>query len=363
MLWQLWLGMPTAAAAAAAFRLGPDTGYAKARCLDGSPGLYYFSPGSGDGINKFFIFHEGGGWCGSDTSFLERSKGNLGSTKSDPEQMDFEALGNLKFSRDPTTNPLMYNWNHAFLRYCDGGYYSGQRDEPKMIQKNPIFYRGRYITEALFNDLTKNFGFANSTDVVISGCSAGAMRVFAHLDALRSFIPASAKVVGLADSGYYMDVNIFTPLKRYVVTEQNATALLNQECLKTFEGQEEKCLVGSVIAGYLKTPIFAFQSRFDSDQRSCEMGPLCRLSTSCVKAYAGNLSQSLEKTLQHPHGYFLDSCVRHCFFDNLAPKDATGIYPLQAFATWYGGGLANYSQESIYPCPGCCNTDLKSLTI
>ena len=42
------------------------------------------------------------------------------------------------------------------------------------------------------------------------------------------------------------------------------------------------------IAKPRKTPIFAFQSRFDSDQRSCEMGPLCRLSTSCVKAYAGN---------------------------------------------------------------------------
>jgi hypothetical protein len=26
-----------------------------------------------------------------------------------------------------------------------------------------------------------------------------------------------------------MDVNMFTPLKRYVVTEQNATGLLNQE--------------------------------------------------------------------------------------------------------------------------------------
>ena len=47
------------------------------------PGLYYFSPGSGDGINKFFIFHQGGGWCASDTSCLERSKGTLGSTKSD----------------------------------------------------------------------------------------------------------------------------------------------------------------------------------------------------------------------------------------------------------------------------------------
>jgi hypothetical protein len=50
----------------------------------------------------------------------------------------------------------------------------------------------------LFSDLTKKFGFANTTDVVISGCSAGAMRVFAHLDALRSFIPGSAKVVGWA---------------------------------------------------------------------------------------------------------------------------------------------------------------------
>ena len=44
--------------------------------------------------------------------------------------------------------------------------------------------------------MTKKFGFDNASDVVISGCSAGALRVFAHLDALRSFVPSGARVVG-----------------------------------------------------------------------------------------------------------------------------------------------------------------------
>lgn len=30
-----------------------------ARCLDGSPAIYYFLPGQGDGANKWVIYHEG----------------------------------------------------------------------------------------------------------------------------------------------------------------------------------------------------------------------------------------------------------------------------------------------------------------
>lgn len=33
----------------------------QAVCLDGSPGAYYFRPGHGEGKDKFFIFHAGGG--------------------------------------------------------------------------------------------------------------------------------------------------------------------------------------------------------------------------------------------------------------------------------------------------------------
>ena len=35
-----------------------------ARCLDGSPPLYYHSPGFGDGVDKWEIHMEGGAWCG-----------------------------------------------------------------------------------------------------------------------------------------------------------------------------------------------------------------------------------------------------------------------------------------------------------
>ena len=52
-----------------------------------------------------------------------------------------------------------------------------------------------YITEAFFSDLNR-FGFANASDVVIGGCSAGAIRVYAHLDALKALAPSNARVVG-----------------------------------------------------------------------------------------------------------------------------------------------------------------------
>lgn len=36
----------------------------RALCLDGSPPLYYLSPGSGDGVDKWEIHMEGGESCG-----------------------------------------------------------------------------------------------------------------------------------------------------------------------------------------------------------------------------------------------------------------------------------------------------------
>jgi hypothetical protein len=33
-------------------------------CLDGSPPLYYYSAGFGDGVDKWEIHMEGGAWCG-----------------------------------------------------------------------------------------------------------------------------------------------------------------------------------------------------------------------------------------------------------------------------------------------------------
>merc|ERR1712137_260914 len=42
-------------------------------CLDGTPGAYYFQQGSGDGVNKWYIHHQGGGWCESMDDCWSRS--------------------------------------------------------------------------------------------------------------------------------------------------------------------------------------------------------------------------------------------------------------------------------------------------
>lgn len=203
---------PYAAPLARGMRLD-SSAFPLARCLDGSAPMYYVAPGAERA--KFILFHEGGGFCGSIEDCQQRALGRLGSTTADG---DSRLLTEPYFSTDPIHNPLLHNWTKVFIRYCDGGYYSGDRMATLPgANGKPLFFRGRYITEALVSDLSTRHGLGNATDVVVSGCSAGAIRVFAHLDAVVALLPSTAKVVGFPDSGFYMDLNIFTPLKHFVV--------------------------------------------------------------------------------------------------------------------------------------------------
>ena len=96
-----------------------------ARCLDGSPAAYYIRKGTGSGANKWYIHHEGGGWCESLDDCLGRSQGKLGSSMGDGPT---NAMGGGYFSPLPSENPMMYSWNAVFLRYCDGGSFSGNNE-------------------------------------------------------------------------------------------------------------------------------------------------------------------------------------------------------------------------------------------
>ena len=73
-------------------------------CLDGSPGAYYHVPGTGDGKNKWYVYHQGGGWCESMDDCLSRSKGGLGSSTKYPAEANIDGG---YFSSDPKQNPLM----------------------------------------------------------------------------------------------------------------------------------------------------------------------------------------------------------------------------------------------------------------
>ncbi len=64
---------------------------------------------------------QGGGWCYDEVLCLERSKSSLGSSKSWPPSM---SLGGF-LSSDRSVNPDFYEWNVAYIRYCDGASFAG----------------------------------------------------------------------------------------------------------------------------------------------------------------------------------------------------------------------------------------------
>merc|ERR1711964_839135 len=119
-------------------------------CLDGTPSAYYFRKGVGDGSTKFYWHFQGGGWCESLADCKGRSVTQLGSSKSYPATLN---QGGGYFSTLPSVNPLMWNWNSAFLRYCDGGSFSGDNDTVTTFQGTALHFRGRRIMNAILADL------------------------------------------------------------------------------------------------------------------------------------------------------------------------------------------------------------------
>ena len=84
--------------------------------------IYNFCIGSGSGATKFIIHLEGGGWCYNEDDCIGRSKTPLGSSTFWKPTSEYP--GGL-LSDDQTANPDFYNWNLAFVNYCDGASFAG----------------------------------------------------------------------------------------------------------------------------------------------------------------------------------------------------------------------------------------------
>ena len=77
--------------------------------------------GSGSDATKLIIHLEGGGVCEDEEDCLGRSKTDLGSSKNWNQMADFGGfLSDIEFF-----NKNFHDWNIVFVKYCDGGLYSG----------------------------------------------------------------------------------------------------------------------------------------------------------------------------------------------------------------------------------------------
>jgi len=328
-----------------------------AMCLDGSPPAYYFQKGTGSGENKWEFHHEGGGYCVTLADCYGRSQTGLGSSKSYAQMTD---LPNDYLSNDPNVNPLMYNWNKVFFKYCDGAFFSGNNDTVANYNGHPLYFRGFRILKALQKSLVANHNLNMATDVVVGGCSAGGIAVFLHLDWWRSMLPSNAKVVGLPDSGYLPDYNspsghpTFASDLRVVYRLMNSTGGVNQDCIVAYEpkGDTSDCFFAQYSLHYTKTPLFPLQSVYDAWQLDNVLGSRDAGQVNTFGTYVTSLIKS--SVVSNPkNGGFFDSCVHHCSGWGLKNNN---VRVADVLLRWYNTGADGVTfQDKAYPCGPCCS--------
>jgi len=326
-----------------------------AACIDGSPPAYYFRAGYGDGINKWQLHHEGGGWCVSLSDCLSKTKVGHGSSKDYPKTL---VLSEGYFSTNQTLNPLMYNWNLAYFSYCDGSSFSGNNLTVTNYKGVDLYFRGFLNLKAYHSDLIKNKNLNSGTDFIISGCSAGGLATYLHVDFWADILPKGSKVRGMPDSGFFLDYDSegkpkFATQMRWIFDQMNATSGVNQACIAAHTPTHDTsaCFFAEHTAPYITTPLFPVQSEYDAWQASNILG-----STDAVLLNNyGKMLTSRFKTgvLAHTaNGCDLDSCFHHCH--EWGQIVIGGYDQGKAVQAWYEGKELVLIQDKVYPCTECC---------
>lgn len=382
----LLLALPALGAAASA-----DDGFSltlltddSARCLDGSFGGYYFRPGRGAGARTFILELEGGGWCTSLSDCAARAGTALGSSAGWPATgcptMDGGSNGML--SDDCSVNAAFCNATMAHLNYCDGGSFAGYVAQPVPsggAHSVDLHFRGAAIFNATIQALLAR-GMAQAEAIILKGCSAGGLATWLHADMFAEWMASAssaAKVVSVADAGFFMDHNAttgaptMTPQYQWVA-ETMQTRQVDAGCLAAHPGADWwRCFLAQETLPYVTSPIFATQDLVDSWQ----MANIYRLPcisnlTACtpaelaqMQAYRADMLQALAPlTSSATNGGYLSSCVQHCHqnIDDVWLKERVGNQSTQEVRSHARADLRARARSSA-PAPLVCPRSLPPL--
>lgn len=313
-------------------------------CLDGSPPGYYINATP---VKRWIIHLEGGGWCYNEDSCYSRSFTNLGSSTKWSSQM--ELAGFLNNNSD--TNPIFANYSVVFVPYCDGASFSGNKDEPITIKDKKLYFRGHRILSAVMDALINNEGLKEAEAVILTGCSAGGLATYLHLDYVRSRFP-NIDVHGLADAGYFIDAAntnnqmYIRSQYAYVYHMQNCSGGVNNDCVMSKTGNDSwQCFMAQYTYPHIMTPMFVLNSEYDTWQLAniLQLGclpPKCNETqmtafTNWRATFLAALQPAVQSTT---NGLFTDACLYHCqsLSDTLWSKIKVGGQNAHdTFSDWY----------------------------
>lgn len=354
-----------------------------ALCNDGSKPVYYIKKGFGAGQNRWIIWLEGGGGCGSadpssplwcgkrKNSAMSSSNGMLGAV-SDMQGI----LGKSDFY-----NPDFYSYNQVWVHYCSSDFWGGL-GEQRVINSTTgekWWFSGRKIIEALMLDLKQKHSLSNASHVIVTGSSAGGSGITTNANEMAASIP-QADVVTLVDAihlfPYPSYFSAFTPEDErneldQILDLKTSYSFLNiegnRQCLRNkpancgpnvkCDPNFYECMLPGYAAPYINTPVFFSSDQLDNMALGIMGFSFCNDSdpqsySLWLNAYT---QASQQKINQGASGYFLPRTGDH----GLAPThhwatprtfNGSPIRLRDVFGAWYFN-RNSFPKKFIEPAP------------
>lgn len=245
--------------------------YPYARCMDGTPGGYYFSPASSrSDADKWVIHLQGGGECTTQTRCDDQLTGVLGSSKY------FSSTYNFWFYNYPnaTANPYA-GWNHVHVNYCTQDFHLGTRTSASNDTWG-LHFSGHWVVEAVLTELELSSpnSLANASDVILAGDSAGGIGVWPHVDWLSARYP-TAQVIGAPIAGFYFYAY---PYQGPYHTSSDLAdfrepawpqhydlwqPFLDVDCYRALKDTPWACILANYSHPYVQSPVFVAEAQTD----------------------------------------------------------------------------------------------------
>lgn len=264
-----------------------------ALCNDGTKPVYFIKKGFGAGTNRWVIWLEGGGGCGSDDPqnpmWCGSRKGTYLDSSKDATEIGANIAAQGILSKDAAVNPDFYSYNLVNVHYCSSDFWGGI-GEQKSINKNTNekwWFSGKTIVQALMLDLKQKFNFSNATNVILTGSSAGGAGVTINANEMRASVP-NADVITIIDASHIFpfpryaeslnDPNYKEDANWQLQAFRDAYSFLpmegNSECVKYKKiptcGINERCdprlyecMLPAYAGRFIKMPVFVSSDQLD----------------------------------------------------------------------------------------------------
>lgn len=344
-------------------------------CLDGTLPGYHLDRGSGTGKDSWLVDLEGGGWCNTIRDCVYRKTTRRGSSKLFEKQLPFTGI----LSDKAEENPDFFNWNRVKVRYCDGASFSGDSQN----EASQLYFRGQRIWSAAMEYLMAE-GMQNSTQALLSGCSAGGLASIIHCDEFRELFPQSTKVKCLSDAGMFlnaMDISGGHTLQNFysgVVSLQEVQKSLPSTCIDHLD--PTSCFFPQNLVAAVRTPLFLLNSAYDVWQLRSSLAPSSADPHGTWKECRQNNAQCNSSQIQflqdfrnqmldaikvfsssNQNGLFINSCFAHCqserqdtWFADDSPRIGNKRIA-QSVGDWYFDREDVKAVDCPYPCDNTCH--------